>query len=155
MEILVICILFIVGIILLIAEVYMFPGISLAGICATASLIAANVYAYMSLGWLACLICLLVTIVGCTVILVWVARSKSIDKVSLKKEIDSTVRNEALDAIQVGEHGTAITRLALIGNADFGGRIIEVKSASGFIEENTPITVIRITDGIVFVSADR
>lgn len=155
MEILVISILLIIGIILLIAEVYLFPGISLAGICSTASFIAANIYAYMSLGWQACLICLLITIIGCTVILIWVARSKSLDKVSLKKEIDSTVRNEVIDEIQVGEHGTAITRLALIGNADFDGHIVEVKSASGFIEENTPVTVTRIVDGIIFVTADR
>ncbi len=155
MEILVICILFIVGIVLLIAEICMFPGVGVAGVCAVASLIAANVYAYISLGRLACLILLLATIAGCTVILVWMTLSKSIDKISLKKEIDSAIHNEAIDAIQVGDHGTAITRLALIGNADFAGHVIEVKSASGFIEENTPVTVTRIAGGMVFVSACR
>ena len=36
MELVIIAVLLVVGLILLVAEVYLFPGISLAGICSTA-----------------------------------------------------------------------------------------------------------------------
>jgi hypothetical protein len=51
----------------------------------------------------------------------------------------------------VGDKGHAVTRLALIGNADINGHILEVRSADGFIDEKTPIVVERIKDGCILV----
>ena len=78
-------------------------------------------------------------------------RSKTVDKLSLKKTID--YRPEPLKGLnlKVGEQGVALTRLALIGNAEFKGNIIEVRSCDGFIDEKCQIQVERIMDGIVFV----
>ena len=45
----------------------------------------------------------------------------------------------------------AITRLALIGNADIGGRTVEVKSADGFLDEGTPVVVVRVEDAQITV----
>ena len=53
--------------------------------------------------------------------------------------------------VKVGDTGVAITRLALIGNAEINGKIIEVKSADGFLNEHTPIVVERIMEGIIMV----
>jgi hypothetical protein len=39
----------------------------------------------------------------------------------------------------------------LIGNAEINGKIIEVKSADGFLNEHTPIVVERIMEGIIMV----
>jgi len=45
----------------------------------------------------------------------------------------------------------ALTRLALIGNAEFKGHIIEVRSSDGFIDEKSKIRIERILDGVVMV----
>ena len=50
-----------------------------------------------------------------------------------------------------GDEGIALTRLALIGNAEFNGRIIEVRSSGDFIEQKSKIRVERILDGVVLV----
>ena len=42
-------------------------------------------------------------------------------------------------------------RLALIGNADIGGRLVEVKSADGFLDEGTPVIVVRVEDAQITV----
>ena len=49
----------------------------------------------------------------------------------------------------------AITRLALIGNAEIDGNIVEVKSMDGFLNEKTPIIVNRITDGVIMVEKKK
>ena len=41
--------------------------------------------------------------------------------------------------------------LALIGNADIGGRLVEVKSADGFLDEGTPVIVVRVEDAQITV----
>ena len=45
----------------------------------------------------------------------------------------------------------ALTRLALIGNADIEGQTVEVKSAGQFIEEGTPIVVVSVNDALILV----
>ena len=45
----------------------------------------------------------------------------------------------------------SVTRLTLIGNADFNGHIIEVQSADGFSDEKTPVEIVRINETTVYV----
>ena len=79
-------------------------------------------------------------------------RSKSLDRLALKKDIDSTVKKPEAYTVKPGDTGIALTRLAQIGNAQFGDYIIEVKTTGEFIDAKTPIVVERITDGIIMVS---
>ena len=53
--------------------------------------------------------------------------------------------------LKTGDKGIALTRLALIGNAEFDGKIIEVRSSDGFIDEKCEIEIDRIWDGVVMV----
>ena len=78
-------------------------------------------------------------------------RSKTVDKYSLKKTLDYKENKVKKFNIKVGDEGVAITRLALIGNAEINGNIIEVRSAEGFIDENTLIYVERISGETIMV----
>ena len=155
MEILIIIALLIAGLILLLLEVFLFPGISLAGIGATVCLVYANVRAFSELGTWPGVITLAISIISSILVFVWFMRSKSLDKLALKKDIDSSVKQPEAATIQVGDTGVAITRLAQIGNAQFGDRIVEVRTTGDFIDAKTPIIVERITDGIILVAPNN
>jgi len=151
MDILIIIGLIVAGLILFIIEVFLLPGISIAGIVSAACLLYANYYAFDTLGIIPGCITLAVSAIGVIGITIWFMRSKTVDKLSLKKTID--YRPEPLKGLDLkqGDKGVTITRLALIGNAEFNGRIIEVRSADGFIDEKCEIQVERIMDGVVMV----
>ena len=83
--------------------------------------------------------------------LVWFMRSKTLDKIALKKNITSKVDRRAEEKVKVGDIGVTTTRLALIGYAEINGDIVEVKSSDGFLNEKTPIIVDRIADGVLLV----
>ena len=155
MEILIIASLLIAGIILLLLEVFLFPGISLAGIGATVCLVYANMRACNELGTWPGVLTLAISIISSILVFVWFMRSKSLDKLALKKDIDSSVKQPEAATIQVGDTGIALTRLAQIGNAQFGDRIVEVRSTGDFIDAKTPIIVERITDGIILVAPNN
>lgn len=155
MEILIIASLLIAGIILLLLEVFLFPGISLAGIGATVCLVYANMRAFNELGTWPGVLTLAISIISSILVFVWFMRSKSLDKLALKKDIDSSVKQPEAATIQVGDTGIALTRLAQIGNAQFGDRIVEVRSTGDFIDAKTPIIVERITDGIILVAPNN
>lgn len=151
MNILIIVSLIVAGLLLFAIEVFLIPGISLAGLASAGCILYANYYAFDTLGTLPGIITLVVSALGIIAVTVWFMRSKTVDKLSLKKTID--YRPEPLKGLglKVGDEGVAITRLALIGNAEFNGHIIEVRSADGFIDEKCRIRVERILDGIVMV----
>ena len=151
METLIIASLIIAGLLLFIIEVFLLPGISIAGIASAACLLYANYYAFDTLGTIPGCITLAISAIGIIGITIWFMRSKTVDKLSLKKSID--YRPEPLKGLELkpGDEGKALTRLALIGNAEFNGKIIEVRSSGDFIQEKSKIQVERILDGIVMV----
>jgi membrane-bound ClpP family serine protease len=151
MDILIIASLIIAGLILFIIEVFLLPGISIAGIISAVCLLYANYYAFDTMGTLPGCITLAISAIGVIAITIWFMRSKTVDKLSLKKTID--YKPEPLKGLNLkaGDEGIALTRLALIGNAEFNGNIIEVRSTGDFIDEKSRIRVNRIRDGIVLV----
>lgn len=66
MEVLIISMLIIAGLILFIIEVFLIPGISVAGIASACSLLYAIYYAFDSLGTQAGIITIGITIIGIT-----------------------------------------------------------------------------------------
>ena len=151
MDILIIASLIIAGLILFIIEVFLLPGISIAGIISAVCLLYANYYAFDTMGTLPGCITLVISAIGVIAITIWFMRSKTVDKLTLKKTID--YKPEPLKGLNLkaGDEGIALTRLALIGNAEFDGNIIEVRSTGDFIEEKSKIQIERIRDGIVMV----
>ena len=69
----------------------------------------------------------------------------------IKKKIESTVKEDELTRFSVGDKGVSRTRLALIGEAEINGLIVEVKSESGLIDEGRPVEIVRISGDTVFV----
>lgn len=153
MEVLIISMLIIAGLILFIIEVFLIPGISVAGIASACSLLYAIYYAFDSLGTQAGIITIGITIIGITGITIWFMKGKTVDKLALKHTLDYKPNPLKGVDIHVGDIGTTITRLTLIGNAEINGHILEVQSADGFIDEKTPIKVCRITPNTIYVQS--
>lgn len=151
LDIIIIIALIIVALVLMVIEMLLIPGFGIAGLGAIGAFAYANYYAFTEIGNLAGFITLTSTLFLAIVIIVFVLRSRSMDKLALNKNIDSTVANEASKAVRVGDTGVTITRLALIGNALINDSIIEVKSCDGFLDENTPIIVERIVENVIMV----
>lgn len=155
MDILIITLLVIAAVILFLVELFIIPGISVAGFLAGGCIIFANYYAFAYMGTMAGFITLTVSAITCIGSLVWFMRSKTLDRLALKKDISSKIDRTAEDKVKLGDTGITTTRLALIGYADINGDIVEVKSTDGFLNEKTPIIVTRISDGVIMVDKHK
>lgn len=154
MDIVIITMLLIAAVILFLVELFVIPGISIAGILAGGCYLYANYYAFTHMGITGGFITLGISVVACVGSLVWFMRSKMLDRISLKTDIPGTVNRSAEQSVQVGDIGITLTRLALVGQADIVGHLVEVTSVDGLIEEKTPVVVVRITGGTIFVSRE-
>ena len=103
MDILIITVLIIAAVILFLVELFVIPGISLAGISALACILYANYYAFANLGMAGGFITLGISAIACIGSLIWFMRSKMLDKLALKKDIDSKVDRSAEDSVKVGD----------------------------------------------------
>ena len=154
MEILIIIFCIIAAAVLLLVELFITPGFSVAGILSAGCFIYANYHAFTYLGTGAGILTLLVSAIVCILTLVWFMRSKTLDKIALKTDINGTIDRPEVN-VQIGNTGIATTRLALIGYAEINGKIVEVKSDDGFIDEKTPVKVCRLDNGTIFVCRNQ
>lgn len=152
MELFVVGLLIVLGVVFLVIEIAMIPGVGIMGFIGTGTMIASAVYAFMNMGFIAGCITIAIVVLVTVMLVLWAIYGKSLDNVALKKEIDSTVEKEGRESLCVGEKGVSVTRLALIGEVQFGERIVEVTSCDGFIGEKNEVVVKRIVSGIVYVA---
>ena len=139
------------ALLLLLVELFVIPGSSLAAMLSAICLVWAVAYAFINISALAGIITLIIALILGSCVLIAFMRSKTLDKVALTEEVASTLDRSVAAQVQVGDKGYAVTRLALIGNAEINGHIVEVRSADGFLNEKTPVVVTRVTDNEIIV----
>ena len=139
------------ALILFAVEAFVTPGFGISGIAATACVVGAEIMLYREYGGIAALIGAVIFIVCAVLFLWWVSRSKSLERVSLNATVEGTFATEAQLSVNAGDEGVALTRLALIGNAEIGGKMVEVKSTGEFINEGTPIVVTSVNEALILV----
>lgn len=144
--------LIVVGLLLLAAELVLIPGFGVAGVLGVVSLVASCWLAFVNLGTTAGVIVLLVNIVLAVISTIFVLRSKTWKKISLKTNIDAKVDcAPALKGIVEGEKGITLTRLAPSGKVQIGENIVEVFTRDSLIEPGREIVVSEIEGSKIFV----
>ena len=151
MDIAIITGLLIMGVILFLVEIFLVPGISIAGIGGIIATIGAIAYAYIKIGLWAGHLTLVASILLIFVALFITFRTNAIDNVSLKSEIDSKVDTIGDANIAVGDPGITISRLAPMGKVEVNGNILEAKSEDGFIDEQKTVEVVKILSNNIIV----
>ena len=143
--------LILLGVILMLIELLLIPGVGVAGILSLASIAAACWYAFRFCSTSAGIITTCVAVVILIIMLVVVLREKTWKKFELGTEIKSKV-NEEREALKVGDKGKTLTRLAPMGTAEFAQVSVEVKSCDNtMIAPGTDVEIVRIEDNKVIV----
>lgn len=151
MDIAVILLLLLISAVLMLIELFIIPGTSISGIASLCCLAAANIMTFVQYGAGIGLAVLAASLVVFCLLMYWMMHSRLWKKYSLHKSIDSTSATEAQLSVRPGDEGIALTRLALIGNADINGKTVEVKSVDGFLDEGTHIVVTHVQDAQISV----
>ena len=119
--------LILVGIVLLLAELLLVPGVGVAGILGVLSLCGSSYYAFAFLGGIQGGIVTVVNIALLSILLYFALRAKTWKKLELDTVID---KKEEACAICPGDKGRTVTRLAPMGKARINDRSFEVGSCS-------------------------
>ncbi len=144
------------GIIFLLVEIFLLPGITVSGIAGFIFLVGGIGYAYMYLGTVAGNISVLVTGLLLAGSFIYFIKSKSLRRISLTTNIDSKVDTSDLAKINIGDEGITQSRLNPIGKVFINNVTVEAKSINGeLIDEDTEVVVNKVEWSNILVSKKR
>lgn len=143
MSILVILLLIFLGIVLLLIEFTILPGITIAGIGGVL-LFGYSIYmAFTTYGPLAGFLTLAFVVIVAPLMVVWLFQGKTGKKLVLSTTITG-VANQVDEKVKVGDIGVTIGRLAPMGKIRVNGEVVEVKSTGAFIDPGESVRIIEI-----------
>lgn len=154
-EIIIIVFLILLGVGLLAAEVFLLPGITIAGIAGGVMLIGSVAYAFYYIGETAGYITIAANVIIIVAAFLFILKSNALNHIALKTDIDATVDQTEILQLNIGQTGVALSRLNPIGKAEFDNQyIVEVKSITGeFIDEGESVQIVKIEKSSVMVQS--
>lgn len=137
-----IVLLILLGVLFLVAELVLLPGVSVGALFALVCYGSAIYTAFTDYGTLAGSVVVAVILVLSFVATVFSLRSKTWQRFSLKQKIESSGSALPADEVKAGQRGVAVSRLAPMGKVEIAGRIYEAKSAGAYIDQRSVVEVI-------------
>lgn len=151
-------ILFVVGLLLLLAEIFFIPGFGLAGISGIAAILASIFLTFGNIIQAAysILIALIVSVIGFFLLIKYIPSTRTWRKFVLsteqKKELGYIVGTRDLKRL-TGEKGVSITPLRPSGIAEVNGKKINVLTRGEYVDSNTKIKIINVEGNKIVVEA--
>jgi len=147
----VIIILILAGIVLLIMEFFLFPGITISGIGGIISVGIAIYLGYSNYGSTTGTIILISTIIAFLILLIISLRSKTWKKLSLDTSITAQVETVEKEWVKPGDKGLTITRLNPVGKARINNREVEAQCPGKYVEPRTEVEVLKVFSNYIIV----
>lgn len=131
------------GLLFLVAEIVLLPGVSIGAILSLASYGGAIYIAFRDYDALTGGVVVVVIVALSLVATIISLRSKTWQRFSLHQKIDSSSMTDPMQAnVRVGDTGTTLSRLAPMGTVEIGGKIYEAKSLDAYIDPRSTVEVI-------------
>lgn len=152
-EIIIIVCLIVIGVALMLAEIFLLPGISIAGIVGGVMMVGSIVYAFYYVDATAGYVTIAANIIIGVGAFVFVIKSNALDHIALKTDIDAVVEQPEIQTLSVGDKGIALSRLNPIGKVEFNNEsVVEAKSVTGeFIDEGENVEIVHVEKSTVLV----
>jgi membrane-bound ClpP family serine protease len=151
MSVSIIIALIVLGILLLLVEFLIIPGVTVAGITGTLLIIGGVFCGYYFHGTPQGHYIMLSTLGLILLVFVIALKTKTWNKVGLKTSINSHVETHGKEDFKVGDTGMTISRLTPIGKIMVNDKIVEARSMGGVIDPNVEIVIIRTEKNKLFV----
>jgi membrane-bound ClpP family serine protease len=151
MTILAIILLILLGLLLLLLEFAVIPGVTIAGIGGLALLGGAVYMSFAHYGTLPGIITLAFVLIAAPLLIYRFFRSKSGKVMVLDTLVDGKIDNIDKEKIKPGDTGITLGRLAPSGKVKINGEIVEGQSTGSYINHNTEIKVVKILSNKIIV----
>ncbi len=144
--------LIIVGILLIMAEVLIIPGVFIAGILGLASITWSCYIAFEEFGQIGGIIVIGINCILLIISTILSLRANTWKKISLSSKIDNAHDSKPLEkGLEEGQIGLTISKLNPMGKAIFNGITVEVNARNEMISQGAEVEITQIENNIIYV----
>lgn len=152
MELFYIILLVFFGLLFLVAEVVLLPGVSIGAILSVVCYGSSIYLAFRDFGTPGGIVVIVVILLLSLVAVLVSLRAKTWQRFSLKQEIRSS--NMAVmpaDELRAGDRGMTLSRLSPMGKVEINGRVYEAKSTGDYVDPKRRVEVVGFENFSVIV----
>lgn len=146
-----IILLILLGLLLLLIEFAVIPGVTIAGIGGFILLGISVFIAFSEYGNGIGFLTLTFVLIASPLLIYYFFKSKSGKKMMLETFVDGKVESVDNAKISAGDTGKTIGRLAPSGKVKVNGEIVEAQSTGAYVDHNTEIKVLKILTNKIIV----
>lgn len=143
----------VLGVLFLIAELLLLPGVSVGTILALVCYGSAIYLAFNNFGVTTGIIVLAIVLVLSLITTILALRAKTWRKLALQQEIDSTSMENPSKKVAIGSTGITISRLSPMGKIEIDGELHEAKSLDSYIEQRKRVEVVGFENFTIIVKS--
>ncbi|MDP2339057.1 MAG: NfeD family protein [Bacteroidota bacterium] len=151
MNLLIILFLIFLGIILLLIEFTILPGITIAGVGGFLLFVYSIYLAFTSYGNLAGFLTLAFVLIVSPILILLVFKGKSGKKMVLHAVLHGSANEIDPEKVKIGDIGVTIGRLAPMGKIKVNNEVVEVRSTGTFVNPGEKVRIIQIEKSLVTV----
>lgn len=144
MSVFLIILIILTGLVLLVLEVFVLPGFTIAGIGGLILLALGIFFTYKEFGSTIGHLSVAGSILAFGILIYISTRTSTWKRMALHTTIDSSIETVEENSIKPGDAGIAVSRLNPMGKARINGQIIEAQCPGHFINENSEIEVVKV-----------
>lgn len=142
MDMFYIVILIFFGLLFLVAELVLLPGVSIGAILSLTCYGSSIYLTFRDYGTVAGVVIVLLIVALSLVAVVLSLRAKTWQRFSLQQKITSSSTTQPSEELHTGDRGTTLSRLSPMGKVEIGGRLYEAKSLDAYIDPRVEIEVV-------------
>lgn len=137
----------------MLAEVFLLPGVTIAGIAGGVAMVGSIVYAFYYVDATTGYITIAANILVGVGAFIFVIKSNALEHIALKTDIESVVLQPEIEKLAIGDKGITLSRLNPIGKVEFNNEfVVEAKSVTGeFIDTGESVEIVHIEKSTVLV----
>lgn len=151
MSLTLIILLIILGLILILLEIFVIPGTTIVGISGVVLIIFSIWESYKLLGSHQGHVVVAITIAIIALSFFIAFKSGTWKRIMLSTNIEGKVNVIETSKLHVGDQGKAISRISPAGTAMFEDELYEVHTVGDFIDQETEVIISKIEDNKIFV----
>lgn len=129
------------GVLFLVAELLLLPGVSVGALLSLVCYGTSVWLAFRDYGPVAGSVTVAVIVVLSLAATFLSLRAKTWQRFSLRQQIDSSSMPLPEAELKVGDRGTTLSRLSPMGKVEIGGRIYEAKSLDSYVDPRVDVEV--------------
>ena len=151
-----IVLLIVFGLLFLVAELVLLPGVSIGAVLSLVCYGSSIYLAYRDYGPVTGTLVVLVILVLSLVATVISLRAKTWQRFSLKQKINSSsMPTTPEQELNMGDRGTTLSRLSPMGKIEVGGKIYEAKSLDAYVDPRREVEVVGFENFSVIVKTTK